>query len=620
MIAARQEIGARDRGTAAPGPPAPPGSEVLARARTAFLVDDPVPPGVVREPVLASWTRSRMWEVSADQLEVPFAAGLEIDTVLTRAADPVLRDVADQLAAEAVSVVLCDARGRVLRRYTGDRVLERHLDRVLLAPGFSYAEQDVGTNGIGTALECQGPARVFGHEHYAEHLEELACAGVPVRSPAGKILGVVDLTCWRRDAGHTMVPAAVAMARRVEARLVEQSARGELALLHDYLTVCRRNRGAVLGVGDDLLMLNDRARELLDGVDQAPLVAAARETLAEGGRQLVLELPSGLTARVLCRPSFSDGDVTGGVLQVCEVTNAGVTTGGAIALPGPALPTLVGSGALWTRCCQAVDRHFAAREWLVLEGEPGTGKTTLARATHRSRAPAAHLRVLDADDYGPQWVADVAEELGTSGSTLLLPHVDRLPEEGLEALARLLEPHCASTSPGRPWVVATVSRPRGASGPDLSALLACFARTVVVPPLRHHVEDVAELVPHLLGRLSKGSGLVCSPQAMRVLVHGSWPGNVEQVLQVLHKVISKRRSGVIEVGDLPPECLATRRRVLTPLEAIECDAIVDALAQADGSKAEAARLLGVSRATIYRKIRGYGISTPGGPAASGSDG
>ena len=71
-----------------------------------------------------------------------------------------------------------------------------------LAPGFSYAEEHVGTNGIGTALEGGGPARVFGHEHYVEHLEEFACTGVPVRHPVThKVLGVVDLTCWRRDAG-----------------------------------------------------------------------------------------------------------------------------------------------------------------------------------------------------------------------------------------------------------------------------------------------------------------------------------------------------------------------------------------------------------------------------------
>ncbi|MDP9436140.1 MAG: sigma-54-dependent Fis family transcriptional regulator, partial [Actinomycetota bacterium] len=295
-----------------------PGGAGLDKAKTAFLVDEPVDPGVVRAPILASWTRSRWWQVPTDHLEVPYAGDLDPETALARAAEPVVRDLLDQFAAEPVSLILCDARGTVLRRHTGDALLERHLDRVSLAPGFSYAEQHVGTNGIGTALETHGPAQVLGHEHYVEHLEELACAGVPVTHPSGKLLGVVDITCWRRDAGRTLVSAAAAVSRRIEQMLVEQAGRREMALLHDYLSTCRRSRGAVIGLGHDLLMLNDRARELLGPADQAALLAQALDALAAGGAQLIVDLPSGLRARVLCRPSSGTGrgGVVDGVLQV----------------------------------------------------------------------------------------------------------------------------------------------------------------------------------------------------------------------------------------------------------------------------------------------------------------
>jgi transcriptional regulator of acetoin/glycerol metabolism len=159
-------------------------------------------------------------------------------------------------------------------------------------------------------------------------------------------------------------------------------------------------------------------------------------------------------------------------------------------------------------------------------------------------------------------------------------------------------------------VAATIA-PGGLSDTELGdALLECFPRTVEVPPLRHHVEDVAELVPHLIARLTRGSDLSCSPEAMRLLMRNRWPGNVEQLYQVLRKTVARRRAGVLTPGDLPPETRAITRRVLTPLEAIECDAIVEALLDNHGNKAEAARHLGMSRATIYRKIRGYGISVP----------
>lgn len=590
--------------------PASPESGQLASARNAFLTDDGVDPGVVRPPILASWTRSRQWDVDSGHLELPYESETYRESLLLRVAKPILEEVADQLATEPMSVILCDDDGVVLQRRTGDSTLDRHLDSIWLAPGFSYAERYVGTNGIGTALEGRGPAQVFGHEHFVENLEDLACAGEPIRHPvSGKLMGVLDLTCWRRDSSAMMMAVASSVARRVEETMLRQSGRRELALLHDYLTACHRNRGAVLAVSDDLLMMNDQARELLDPGDQTPLLAEATEALNSGRRhQLVIDLPSGATARVQCRPTWSDGGVKGGVLQVQVLaTDPAPRRGHGMASPA-ALPAAVGSGALWVKCCQAVDRHFGSREWLVLEGEAGSGKATLARATHQMRTPAAHLRLLDARDVSTDWLAEVSAELEGDGGTLVITHIDQLDTVGVRALAERLEPLRESPEVERPWVVATMDRGRAGG---LAELLDCFPRTVEVPPLRHHVEDVAELVPYFIARLTRGADLRCSREAMRVLMRNRWPGNAEQLYQVLRKIVAKRRTGVIEVRDLPAETRASTRRVLTPLEAIECDAIVDALLDTDGNKAEAARLLGMSRATIYRKVRGYGISMPG---------
>jgi DNA-binding NtrC family response regulator len=213
------------------------------------------------------------------------------------------------------------------------------------------------------------------------------------------------------------------------------------------------------------------------------------------------------------------------------------------------------------------------------------------------------------DGAGPDWVADVAEELAVSGGTVILADVDRLSPAAMAELADVLEPYREATGSERPWVVATVRSTAGEPEPELAAVLDCFPRTVPVPPLRHHIEDVAELVPYLLGRLGHGS-VSCSPEAMRVLTHNRWPGNVDQLVAVLRKVVARRRSGVITVRDLPPECRVTSKRMLTPLESLECDAIVEALLDASGNKVEAARRLAMSRATIYRKIRDYGISVP----------
>ena len=121
------------------------------------------------------------------------------------------------------------------------------------------------------------------------------------------------------------------------------------------------------------------------------------------------------------------------------------------------------------------------------------------------------MRVLGAEGAGPDWVGEVAEELELSGGTVVLTDVDRLPDAVLAELADVLEPYRESTDADRPYVFATVRPLGGDVRPELVQLLACFPRTVAVPPLRHHVEDVAELVPHLLSRLGHGSAVTCSP-------------------------------------------------------------------------------------------------------------
>jgi transcriptional regulator of acetoin/glycerol metabolism len=79
---------------------------------------------------------------------------------------------------------------------------------------------------------------------------------------------------------------------------------------------------------------------------------------------------------------------------------------------------------------------------------------------------------------------------------------------------------------------------------------------------------------------------------------------------VLKRVVQHRRTGSIQPNDLPPECRTVSRRLLSPLESMERDAIVQSLLDAAGNKVKAATALGMSRATIYRKIHEYGIVSP----------
>jgi sigma-54 dependent transcriptional regulator, acetoin dehydrogenase operon transcriptional activator AcoR len=589
------------------------GNDKLARSRERFLTRDAVEPHHVREPILASWWRSRQWNVPADKIELSYVRDPNLDTPLTRSAMPVLRHLREHLEGQPISLILTDPSGVVLSRLTADHDLERHLDGVKLAPGFSYAEEQVGTNGIGTALEGGQPAHVFGSEHYAEHLEDLACAGVPIHHPiSGKVVGAVDLTCWRKDADPLLIALVKTTADQITQALLNDSSAQELELLQDYLRACRRSNGIVLALSNDVVMMNDHARQILEPGDQAVLLGQAGEALA-GGRSgaVEVELPTGLTARMHCRPtrSLSPIGTVGGVVHVKLLEPARrLTTESAV----PArmfLPGLVGAGALWLRGCQQVQEAYDSGEWLVLEGEPGVGKLALARAVHQRHNPAGHFDVLDAADASsPNWLVRARRALLEADGDLVIRHVDQLGARPLHVLAGALAEARSAARNGRLWVAVTLTH-RSAE-PNLTELLRQFPTTVALPPLRHHIEDLPELTTFFLGKLSQHGRLTCSQEAMKLLVRSSWPGNVEQLWQVIRRIVQRRRVGAIMPRDLPPECWTVSRRLLSPLEAMERDAIVQSLLDTDGNKAKAAESLGMSRATIYRKIHEYGIVIP----------
>jgi transcriptional regulator of acetoin/glycerol metabolism len=594
----------------------PPDDPALARTRVQFLTEETVEPDRVRQPILASWWRSRQLRVAADRIDLPYIVDQDLDTPLIHAAKPVLERLGDQLDGQPISLILTDPTGVVLTQRTGDPDLHRHLESVELVPGFSYGERFVGTNGIGTALEDGRPTHVFGHEHYAENLEDLACAGAPIQHPiSGKTIGAIDLTCWRKDAGQLLIALARTTAEQVRQALLTHSNIRELALFQAYLRTCRRTTGIVMAFNDDVVMMNDRARRLLDPADQAVLLGHATQALAEGRRAsaATVALPTGGKVRLQCRSVADQGQgavSVGGVLSVKLIENDEGSDTVMATLP-MFLPGVVGSAPLWLRCCHDVDASYVRGEWLVLAGERGVGKGTLARCVHQRRHPTGRVHTLGAEDVtDADWGDGLRRELlDDPVDALVIRQVDRLPAAQLAELVTVLRQVRSRGGSDMPWLAVTLT-PDAETNQDLAELLAFFPRTVQVPPLRRHVDDLNELVPLFLSKIRHGGQLTCSPAALHLLMRATWPGNTSQLFQVLKQVACHRRTGSIQPSDLPAEFRAVTRRPLNRLESMERDAIVHSLEDADGNKVRAAQFLGMSRATLYRKIHEYGIVTP----------
>lgn len=586
------------------------GRPATPAARDAFLTSGTVGTGV-REVIEQSWRRSAGHGVDPSGLTPAFHES-PADPRLLACVDTVVGQLLKTMGAEPISIIFAAPTGQVLRRFCSDAALATHLERVSLVPGFDYAEGAVGTNGIGTAIQRDEATLIVGPEHFCEELTVFGCAGAPVRHPVSRALvGVVDLTCAADRANSLLLTYAQTIAERIEMELLGQVGAKELALLRDYLVACRHATGPIVALNADLVMMNHHAQQALTSSDRAALLA--RTSDASGvvrPTTYVADLPSGSVARMDYRPTFWGPDLAGGIFRIA--VQAGRSGSAKVASKPNRLPGLAGTSPAWRRTAGQLRDSMVNHQWVVIDGENGVGKYALARATHYAESPERHFRMVDAAVAGADpdaWLAGVAEDLDGAPGTLVIRHLNLLPDDLVGPLSGLLVEQAASSRlmDGH-WVVATRDIEAGNLEVE-GRLVPIFDATITLDALRHRSEDVRAIAPLMLRQLAPTSDLHITARALNQMQRHPWPGNLHQLLDVLRKVVRTKRRGEVELADLPPEIMAVGRRRLSPLESLERDAIATALRHHGGNKSTAAEHLGMSRATIYRKIREYGITT-----------
>lgn len=597
------------------------------RERAWFLEGGDVSSSAVRPPILDSWRRSRFFGVDADRIQAPYNADFDPHSRLATAARPVLDRLSGVLQDTPMCLILTDSKGRVRERRTGDQALHRHLDDISLAPGFSYAEEYVGTNGIGTAAEDGRAAQVFGSEHFSERLQRVSCAAAPIRNPiSGRVLGLIDLTSWQHTASPLMVALVQEAAADIEERLLEIGSQRERAAFRAFLTSRQTSRRALVTITDGLLLADAAATELLGPADHRRL----RELVADptGLREQRMLLSDGRTVQLKGRQVECDtpGGSPAAYLIELRLVAEQEESGRNPAARLPRLAGISGSSPVFRGVVSQLIRHSRQGRWTLVEGEAGTGKLALVRAVHRHMAPTAPISVHDAADAkggAAPWLQAVFQDLAEDRGTVVLRHLGLLPAHVLGQLDGVLR-----TTAGRSgWVAAlfthdrpslpgaSAETPSGADGVAASwqadpaaAVRARFGAEVTVPPLRHRTADIPALVTCLLTRHGGDNGDVrCTDGALRALSRAPWPGNVRQLDGSLRYAEAHRSGPLIEESDLPPSLLSQAQNPLSAWESTERDLIIQSLLAHGGDKAKAAKALGISRATIYRRITAYGI-------------
>jgi PAS domain S-box-containing protein len=284
---------------------------------------------------------------------------------------------------------------------------------------------------------------------------------------------------------------------------------------------------------------------------------------------------------------------------------------------------------------------------VLITGESGTGKGIFAQAIHQASAnrlrPFVQINcsaipkdLFESELFGYEKGAFTGALSGgkpgkfelAQGGTLFLDEIGEMPLEMQPKLLQVLEEKVFERVGGTEPKKADC-RIIAATNANLEDMVAkksfrrdLFYRLNVVrlhiPPLRSHREDIEQIVNYLLGQTAEqfsGMRYHLTPEAMDVLANYGWPGNVRELNNVLERTLALMKGNVIRVEDLPfhlrtPRPLKSKggpwdiREILFETEK---KILIDVLAFTKNNKAKAAKLLGIDRTALYRKMTRFGI-------------
>jgi DNA-binding NtrC family response regulator len=306
---------------------------------------------------------------------------------------------------------------------------------------------------------------------------------------------------------------------------------------------------------------------------------------------------------------------------------------------------IVGTSAKIQDVVRMISRLKETRTPVLITGESGTGKELVAHAIHY-RGPLAQMpfiavdcgalvpTLMESELFGHEkgsFTGALKAKAGlfqaANGGTIFLDEIGELPLELQAKLLRVLQekevrPVGSNTKvPVDVRVIAATNRDLEASYRDGLFRKDLYFRlnvvTVNVPCLRDRRSDIPQLAHCFLDRYAPGEGIQITPAAMKSFLQYDWPGNVRELENCIARAVALGDHHMIDSSDLPPALRSLQEKgsdgpdataiSTTALADLERMTILRVFERAGGDKALTGRMLGISRATLYRKLKQYNI-------------
>lgn len=539
--------------------------------------------------IAESWRRSQAAIGDPGNIaEVPHVPETVLDEHLLDMFGAPMNRFAEDLEGTGLALLLADSRGQILQRWCEDRQARAHLDRVGTSRGAVLAENVVGTNGVGTVVATGTAVQIRGTEHFADIYQNAVCTGAPVLHPiTRRLLAVVTLSCDITPGTDLLKPLVKSMTAQLEQHVLSVEQPAARQMLNLFLDQSRKREAPVVAFGPQGVVIQSRQANALTPHDIA-LIRALGDEAGESGLY-ELELSTGRTEIDLTAMGRGNSIVVVGDAHTARRSR----------LASAPAPRMAGRSPEWLAVVNKIER-LRGGEPVLLAGETGVGKTSLALGSpYRTGQVPSSTRLVDAAErhiVGTlQWLTQL-REVASGGAPVVVRGIETLDAPALDGMRAVLE-----SKPDDLHVTLTLTTD---TPDDVEAFELKFgARAVWVPPLRDRVADLPELWAALSASVAPGRRLDVRADALELMQQYRWPGNVKELRQLISQFAVSGKAGPVEVADLPAAMQATKN--LTLIERVELEAIRKALQEAEGNRVKAADILGVSRATVYRKMKAY---------------
>ncbi|QQM52978.1 sigma-54-dependent Fis family transcriptional regulator [Rhodococcus pyridinivorans] len=546
--------------------------------------------GMLREEIALSWRRSMLSGLRPD--DTFDAASIEETDRRSRlfdAATPILDRMQDDLADTRYCVLLADRDARLIDLRVGQRRIQDRIEEDGAIRGRVFTEENTGTNSIATVYETRQPLAVRGEEHFVEAMKKYSCYGYPITHPTTRRLeGVLDVTFLSEDDSPLLRPMLTRAVEDVHRRLLEGARSTEIALLAAFQETVSRRRGApVVAIGEDVFFANTAAQQVLDSVDHTVLRAVTEGT--PSGRQLTkdLTLNSGLAVRAIWSRVTSRGGV---VLEF-----------------DPAEPlrhrhSVVDRREVKTTLTRTIDEKISAAGYLrlstLITGDPGTGKSRALTALAGDTALVRHCATILTERPADRWIEDLSQSLDTHDGLVAVEDFHLLPPAMARRVGDLL------TDSGAWWAIS--SGPLSTEMAEHQRILLHCSTQITLASLRSRTEEIPHIARVILREIGADDSVRLTAGAIDALTRHSWPGNISELKRMLEAAVQRHSTGDITADQLPVLTSGPWRE-LSPLQRAEYEAIERELDRSGGNKRAAAKALGISRTTLYKRMNELGI-------------